>query len=831
MRYLTIICLCLWSVHSCAQSSGHHGKADRERFYDLDTSAYFYDAPFSKIKDSLARLQDIADAAHDVEFQLSLKLYGYVCEYRGHIVNSYTTEYRLLQLISDAEDNNLSRLEADVVQSLGDFYAINDQQSASIEQYLLAYAIYRNLSVDEYPAKQHHVYELGLVYYKYKDYDNAVKYLREAFHLQQTAQFSMFSTIANTIGLCYRNMKQYDSAITFFQLVSDTSLKRGDLVWDAIAKGNIGISYFYQKRYIEAIPLLEKDIDYGLANSNIKNAVNSMIILAEIYYEQKKYEDSRQLLLSSLSYCHKKSFWSDYTIAERIYQQLYRLYATQKNYYLSNLYADSAMMAKDSTVSRYNALSQSQSNEKQNYIRKKLETERLQSKAKLDQAKKFDQQQLLYKFIIGFLVVALVAATLINRYRTHLKNIATSKQDAPEIVIQKMSIVIISIATCVAAVVWFSLYYYYYGLCVATFGPVVYFLVIGPSLVIYFFFKKQQLLVNVQLACIFILPIFMEWANGGFQSGVVINWSLLAPIGALMYKNVREAAFWMILLVIAVICTIIFNSYFYLNYHHISEIGQSMFYGMDIIGPSIIIYFSMQFYVRSVIRDGRLLQENNLLLSNTLGELKIEKQKSDDLLLNILPEEVADELKAKGTTTARSFDNVTVIFTDFVNFTLAGERMTPQGLVDELDMCFKRFDEVMGKYGIEKIKTVGDAYLAVAGLPSKDTNHAENAIRAAIEIIDFMNKRYTMIGEKTFKMRIGIHSGSVVAGIVGIKKFAYDIWGDTVNTAARMEQNCEPGRINISQTTYELSKDIFSFTYRGEIEAKNKGPMKMYFVD
>ena len=165
-----------------------------------------------------------------------------------------------------------------------------------------------------------------------------------------------------------------------------------------------------------------------------------------------------------------------------------------------------------------------------------------------------------------------------------------------------------------------------------------------------------------------------------------------------------------------------------------------------------------------------------------------------------------------------------------MNFTDAGERMSPQGLVDELHACFKAFDEITGKYNIEKIKTVGDAYLAVAGLPTADTGHAENAVRAAIEINQYMQSRHARIGERTFAMRIGIHSGSVVAGIVGVKKFAYDIWGDTVNTAARMEQNSETGKINLSQTTYELVKDKFSCEYRGEIEAKGKGRLKMYYV-
>ncbi len=207
------------------------------------------------------------------------------------------------------------------------------------------------------------------------------------------------------------------------------------------------------------------------------------------------------------------------------------------------------------------------------------------------------------------------------------------------------------------------------------------------------------------------------------------------------------------------------------------------------------------------------------------------RKQSDGLLLNILPEEVAEELKAAGTTTAKHFDNVTVLFTDFVNFTRAGESMSPQDLIDELHACFKKFDEISEKYNIEKIKTIGDAYLAVAGLPTADPNHAENIVNAAQDIVAFMDDRLAKMGtERTFQVRVGIHSGSVVAGIVGVKKFAYDIWGDTVNTAARMEQNSEAGKINISQTTYELVKDKFDCEYRGEVDAKGKGMMKMYYL-
>ena len=207
-----------------------------------------------------------------------------------------------------------------------------------------------------------------------------------------------------------------------------------------------------------------------------------------------------------------------------------------------------------------------------------------------------------------------------------------------------------------------------------------------------------------------------------------------------------------------------------------------------------------------------------------------ERKRSDDLLLNILPAEVAEELKKTGNATAKQFDNVTVIFTDFVDFTRAREKMSPQELIDELNICFKAFDGIMGRYNIEKIKTIGDAYLAVAGLPAADPRQTENAIKAAMEVRDYIRNRRKQVGDKTFHVRIGLHTGSVIAGIVGIKKFAYDIWGDTVNMAARMEQHGESGKINISETTYELIKDKFSCTYRGEIHAKNKGAVKMYFV-
>lgn len=215
-------------------------------------------------------------------------------------------------------------------------------------------------------------------------------------------------------------------------------------------------------------------------------------------------------------------------------------------------------------------------------------------------------------------------------------------------------------------------------------------------------------------------------------------------------------------------------------------------------------------------------------------ELSYEKKKSDELLLNILPEEVAEELKAKGTADAKQFDDVTVMFTDFKGFTQISERLSPSELVAEIHTCFKEFDNIIGKHNIEKIKTIGDAYMCAGGLPVANTTNATDVVQAALEIQKFMLGHLQLRkgeGKEVFEIRIGIHTGPVVAGIVGVKKFAYDIWGDTVNIASRMESSGEAGKVNISGSTYELVKDKFKCEYRGKIEAKNKGQIDMYFVE
>lgn len=212
-----------------------------------------------------------------------------------------------------------------------------------------------------------------------------------------------------------------------------------------------------------------------------------------------------------------------------------------------------------------------------------------------------------------------------------------------------------------------------------------------------------------------------------------------------------------------------------------------------------------------------------------------EKKRSEELLLNILPEETAKELKEKGHSDAQLIDHATVLFTDFEGFTALSEKVTPKELVADLHACFSLFDKLCEKYGIEKIKTIGDAYMAAGGLPTPHQNHARYTVQLALEmatVVQNEKNRKTAANLPYFDIRIGVHTGPVVAGIVGIKKFQYDIWGDTVNTASRMETSGVPGKVNISQSTYEQLKDDpeFSFISRGKIQVKGKGEMEMYFV-
>lgn len=242
------------------------------------------------------------------------------------------------------------------------------------------------------------------------------------------------------------------------------------------------------------------------------------------------------------------------------------------------------------------------------------------------------------------------------------------------------------------------------------------------------------------------------------------------------------------------------------------------------MGGVVVFLFILSFVI---FRNYRSQKRFNI-------KLDAEKKRSDGLLLNILPAETAEELKQTGSAKSKYFKEVTVMFTDFMDFTQTSEKMTADELVKEINFYFSEFDEIISKHGIEKIKTIGDSYMCAGGLPVGNESHAYDVVAAALELQEFMETQKLLrsrSGRIWFEARIGITSGPVVAGIVGTRKFAYDIWGDTVNAASSMEASGEPGKVNISGYTYNLVRDYFLCTYRGKVQTKHKGMMDMYFVN
>jgi class 3 adenylate cyclase/Tfp pilus assembly protein PilF len=256
---------------------------------------------------------------------------------------------------------------------------------------------------------------------------------------------------------------------------------------------------------------------------------------------------------------------------------------------------------------------------------------------------------------------------------------------------------------------------------------------------------------------------------------------------------------------------------------------QKIFRNAFIVGFILVLLLAGALYNRYKIKLNA-----NLALTQKNEIISEEKERSEKLLLNILPADIATELKTSGAAKAKDYESVTVMFTDFKDFTKVGEKLSPQELVNEIDYYFKAFDDIIGKYRIEKIKTIGDAYMCASGIPTAYENHADEMVNAAIEIRDFMKKakkEKLAKGEPVFEIRIGINTGPLIAGVVGTTKFTYDIWGDSVNIASRMESNSESGKINISSSTHELVKEKYVCIHRGKIEAKNKGMIDMYFVE
>lgn len=331
------------------------------------------------------------------------------------------------------------------------------------------------------------------------------------------------------------------------------------------------------------------------------------------------------------------------------------------------------------------------------------------------------------------------------------------------------------------------------------------------ALFVYKLYNKRTLAVHIYMFGCAQGILGGSLISGGFEATTAL---LLIPAVSMLFASRSVAIIW-----IGITVAFVFAMRYMVDHHIQMPIDYLPEYKLHLqMTNTISMILAMTFIIWVYAKERSLATE----------ALVQEKDKSDKLLLNILPEEIAEELKNTGQSVAKQYNNITVLFTDFVNFTSISEEMNPGELVHEIDEYFKAYDEIIGKHHLEKIKTIGDSYMAVCGLPQENPNHAINTVNAAIDIVKFTENYRTKSGK--FDVRVGLNSGSVVAGIVGLRKFAYDVWGDTVNTASRMEQNSEGGKINVSQSTYELCKDHFEFEAPRTVEVKGKGEIPMYFV-
>lgn len=316
------------------------------------------------------------------------------------------------------------------------------------------------------------------------------------------------------------------------------------------------------------------------------------------------------------------------------------------------------------------------------------------------------------------------------------------------------------------------------------------------------------------------------YSGGIFAVGLA--WVAFHPLVQLLLSGKKVGLFWVVMNLIFLFVL----TYLHLIGHVFPPTIPKLSSNLESILNGMIGLLGLIILVGVVFENSKNSALIKLARKNILVEE--ERERSESLLLNILPQKVATELKEKGTTTAQRFEDVSVLFLDVKGFTGMAEFLSPEELVSEIHAYFSAFDVIVETYGLEKIKTIGDAYMAAGGLSDNDeSNHAVDMIHAAIEIINEIEefKEHRLANNKKyFEFRAGIHNGPVVAGVVGTKKFQYDMWGDTVNLASRMEQESEVGKINISHDTYTKIKAHFECHHRGKIKAKNKGSIDMYFV-
>ncbi len=396
-----------------------------------------------------------------------------------------------------------------------------------------------------------------------------------------------------------------------------------------------------------------------------------------------------------------------------------------------------------------------------------------------------------------------------------LTRFAASPEDSQGEALQKSSLILASLMFIPAGVIWGGVYLFY-GEAQAGLIPLGYSLFSLVSLVYLTLTRRYGIYRASQLALILLCPFLLMLALGGFFSGsAVILWAVFSPFGAILFADPRHAQRWLTL---------------YLGLLALSGFLQPVIASANNLPANVVIAFF-------VLNLGTVSAAAFVLIlyfvrgkNEALDLLALERAKSEKLLLNVLPEQIAAVLKEKEGTIADYYDSASVLFADIVGFTPLSTELSPREMVELLNAIFSHFDALVRKYGLEKIRTIGDNYMVAAGVPAPRADHAQALAAMALEMMAYVEQNPDCV-KRGILFRLGINSGPLIAGVLGTHKFHYDIWGDTVNTASRMESTGLPGKIQVTRATYALIKDEFRCTPRGTVAVKGKGEMETWFLD
>ncbi len=402
------------------------------------------------------------------------------------------------------------------------------------------------------------------------------------------------------------------------------------------------------------------------------------------------------------------------------------------------------------------------------------------------------------------------AARVIER----LTLVGADPHDGEDLRARKALLVLISVLILPVAALWGALY--------LAFGspvgvvPLVYFAILLGAIVVFSRTRDFSMLLRVGQVDILLAPTLSMIPLGGFlDSGGVGFWGILAPLGALVFSEVRSAARWFVAYVVVFL--------------------GSGFAG-ELIGPiwsPLPRWFTSTMLALNIAVGGAIVFTLLAVFASqrraALAALRVEQAKAENLLLNILPRSIADKLKVQTQRIADQFESASILFADVVDFTPWSERLPPAEVVGYLDHLFSHFDKLAERYGVEKIKTIGDCYMVAAGVPTPRPDHARALALMALDMLDAM-RTADQVAHLGLELRVGINSGPVVAGVIGRKRFLYDLWGDAVNTASRMESHGTPGKIQITRATYDLLADEFEFEPRGTIAVKGKGEVEVWHL-